>query len=139
MSTAIAITCTGAGEMPIFRVESASGSAFALKSVVVVDSGGVPVWEFVRATYEERYDFEVVTSVIHLMPETARDVSTWPVIPPVQPHDEAKAVHDIEYGAVPIGYRQTIPKIGIPKLRAGVAYRIVIFTSLGGGNLVFHR
>jgi hypothetical protein len=122
-----------------FRVASSSGASFVLKSAVIVDAKGTPMWEFVRETYEPTDDIEIATGVIDVMTDSFRDALQSSSIDDVTRTPElAASVHRIRYGQVPRGYKQSLPESEVPELAPGT-YRLVVFSSLGGANLRFQR
>jgi hypothetical protein len=137
--TTVDITQERDGGRPEFRVASSSGEPFVLKSAVIVDAKGMPVWEFVRETYEMSDDVEIETGVIDVMTDSFREALQSTSLNDVGRTPELAArVHRIQYRHVPAGYKQSLPERDAPELTAG-AYRLVVFSSLGGANLLFRH
>src|SRR3954466_13449578 len=97
--TTVTITQEKDGVELDFRVASSSGASFVLKSAVIVDAKGTPMWEFVRETYEPTDDIEVATGVIDVMTDSFRDALQSSSIDDVTRTPElAASVHRIRYG-----------------------------------------
>ena len=100
-------------------------------------AGTDPVWEFVRNEFEPADDAQIVGFVmdIDVLGDAFREalkVDRWQ-----EPKRKGEPVHQVRYGSVPAGYKQTIPQEGLPILESNAAYRAVVFSSLGSTSAVF--
>ena len=124
-------------ESPLrFSIRTTDGRPFALTSFLIVDAAGEPLWEFVRNDFEpcEMEDgFELSAVLTDEFRALLQEVET----ARPKPKADTLARYVVTYGAVPTGYRPSIPERGdAPALRAG-QYRAVAFSSEGSASEVF--
>ena len=137
MRTTIVVEVVRFESPPEFRIEATETREFVLNSFLIVDGRGTPVWEFVRNEFEPVEDAQLVSAVfeVDVLSDAFREAlqaASW-----TEPRRKAAPVHEVRYGSVPPGYKQTIPAEGLPTLQPGNAYRAVIFSSLGGASTGF--
>lgn len=132
------IVSTKIGSVPSFDVFMDDCRVFVLNSVLVVQSDGIPLWEYVKSNYEDSPDVALALQAMHVMTEEFREIlQARSLQEPTRMSPVPLSRHHIQYGDTPVGYKQVIPDRGIPELTAGASYRLIVFTSLGSANILF--